>query len=410
VKKYYPILSVLFLFLSLIAGIYLVKQRQELRQRAAGEQYPAGCCSNSELGNFRDCPANQTCDIDNGACGPGGKSCNDHGTSGNQYPAGCCYNDELGNYRTCPSGQVCDIPNGACGSGGKSCNDQGGGFHKTCVGNQCVNVAGAGADQCSSHEQCLSATATPGGSLTCTVSGSTVTIHNGTNTTANVVCWEFSCDKKTSTRDQCLTNECTGSGGRLVTGADLAPGQSASCSAGEASLCSIKQVDWVPNQSGASSVIGNCYAFSRNCPDPYVCQTVPPTNTPRPSNTPTGTQPPTLTPTRTPTLTQTPSPTRTPTLTQTPSPTNTPTNTPTGTYPPTETPTNTSTPTNTNTPTNTTTPRPTSTPRPTNTPKSIAIEPTPTRIVLPNAGVDFPAKGLAIVGTIVTLLGFLILF
>lgn len=162
--------------------------------------------------------------------------------------------------------------------------------------------------------------------------------------------------------------------------------------------------------------------------------TPPPTNTPTSTITPTGTQPPTQTPTQTPTATKTPTttptgtfpptetPTRTPTLTQTPSPTSSPTNspsptntqtptvTPTGTYPPTNTPTNTSTPTNTNTPTNTTTPRPSSTPKPTNTPKPLAIEPTPTRIILPSAGIDFPAKGLAIVGTIVTLLGFLVLF
>jgi hypothetical protein len=39
----------------------------------------------------------------------------------------------------------------------------------------------------------------------------------------------------------------------------------------------------------------------------------------------------------------------------------------------------------------------------------IAQGPSPTRIVLPEAGVDFPAKTLSIVGIIVTLLGFLIL-
>jgi hypothetical protein len=35
--------------------------------------------------------------------------------------------------------------------------------------------------------------------------------------------------------------------------------------------------------------------------------------------------------------------------------------------------------------------------------------PTPTRITLPNAGVDFPVKALGLVGVIITLLGFLIL-
>ncbi|MBU1088608.1 hypothetical protein KKA02_01885, partial [Patescibacteria group bacterium] len=70
---------------------------------------------------------------------------------------------------------------------------------------------------------------------------------------------------------------------------------------------------------------------------------------------------------------------------------NTPTNTPTGTPQPTSTPTN--------TPTNT----------PTDTPVYIAQGPSPTRIVLPDAGVDFPTKGLMIFGSIVSLLGLLIL-
>jgi hypothetical protein len=51
--------------------------------------------------------------------------------------------------------------------------------------------------------------------------------------------------------------------------------------------------------------------------------------------------------------------------------------------------------------------KPTSTPRPTKTP--VIEEPTPTRISLPQAGFDFPAKAIGIVGVIITLFGFLIL-
>jgi hypothetical protein len=71
------------------------------------------------------------------------------------------------------------------------------------------------------------------------------------------------------------------------------------------------------------------------------------------------------------------------------------------------------TPIPTNTPVNT--PVPTqaiaqNTPAPaTNTPVYIAQAPSPTIVELPQAGVDFPVQILAIVGTIITLFGFLIL-
>jgi len=96
-------------------------------------------------------------------------------------------------------------------------------------------------------------------------------------------------------------------------------------------------------------------------------------------------------------------------------PTPTPTHTPVPTVPgqPTHTPTPTPTPTDTPVPTPTPTNvpgQPTNTPAPTNTPVHVAeIQPSPTRITLPDAGVDFPVKALTIVGSIVTLLGFLIL-
>lgn len=70
-------------------------------------------------------------------------------TSASGCLPGCC-GGECGG---CPDGQNCDIPNGACSSG-MSCNPSSGGFHKACVGDQCVNVAGAGGDECSSHDQC----------------------------------------------------------------------------------------------------------------------------------------------------------------------------------------------------------------------------------------------------------------
>jgi len=115
-KLILPIFAVFLVLISIPLALYLVRQRQNLREKAASETYPEGCC----------------------------------------------YNTELGNYRDCPEGQACDIPNGSCGLGGKSCNPQGSGSHKGCVGGQCVYVPGKGSDQCTSSDQCrLQATPTP---------------------------------------------------------------------------------------------------------------------------------------------------------------------------------------------------------------------------------------------------------
>ena len=90
-------------------------------------------------------------------------------------------------------------------------------------------------------------------------------------------------------------------------------------------------------------------------------------------------QAPTLTPTATPTITLTP--TAVPTATNTPRPTST------SAPVPTEQLTSTPRPTSTVQPTNT--PRPTSTPRPT----TVAVEPEPTEIELPKAGLKIPTIG-----------------
>ncbi len=150
-------------------------------------------------------------------------------------------------------------------------------------------------------------------------------------------------------------------------------------------------------------------------PTPTATRTPTATKTP----TPTATRTPTATKTPTPTITNTPPPgaTMTPTATKTPTPTRTPTPTasltPTATGTPPPGATMTPTPIPTNTPVNT--PVPTqaivqNTPIPaTNTPVYIAQAPSPTIVELPQAGVDFPVQILAIVGTIITLFGFLIL-
>ena len=135
-----------------------------------------------------------------------------------------------------------------------------------------------------------------------------------------------------------------------------------------------------------------------------------PTHTPTPTPTPTNTPVPGQ-PTNTPTPTPTPTNTPTPTATLVPGQ---PTNTPNPTYTPypTSTPYPTATsrpqPSSTLQPTNT--PNPTYTPYPTSTPVQLAEGLSPTRIILPVVGFDLPSKALAIIGGIITLFGFLLIF
>jgi hypothetical protein len=114
---------------------------------------------------------------------------------------------------------------------------------------------------------------------------------------------------------------------------------------------------------------------------------------------------PTPTPTCTPNPTSTPTNSPAPTNTPVPTNTSTPTQTPTGTLTPTKIPTSTSTPTGTPNPSST----PTTTLSPTSTSRPSAPTATPTVIVLPQSGIEFPTQGLTIIGIIVTLIGFLVL-
>jgi hypothetical protein len=137
-----------------------------------------------------------------------------------------------------------------------------------------------------------------------------------------------------------------------------------------------------------------------NCQSPSQ-----PTQKPASTATPAPTKKPTSTPTPTSTLTPSPTGTPKPTATRTPNqptPTNTPIpiNSPTASPQPTQTPTLTPTPT------------PTSVPNSTPTPVIVFRPPSyvsPIPPVLPQAGINLPVKALTIFGTIVTLLGFLVL-
>jgi hypothetical protein len=218
--------------------------------------------------------------------------------------------------------------------------------------------------------------------------------------------WKYKCPGKKDLSGGCQENE------------QVVPaGSSSVCF--DSNYCGVQQID--------SDVWSDCFI---SVVDTAGCDTKPTT----PPNTPTNTPTPTVKPTNTPTPTVTPRATSTPKLTATPTPTNTPTPTPG----PTSTPGPSSTPTpappnscggtcgsNTNCGSdlfchdgycrNASCPdqtncicqqSPTSTPVPT---EYIAEGPSPTRIILPQSGVEFPSQMLTIFGGIVTLLGFLIL-
>ena len=193
--------------------------------------------------------------------------------------------------------------------------------------------------------------------------------------------WKYTCPGRTDLAGGCQQNEQV-----------IPAGSSSVCF--ENNFCGSQQIDSDDWESCFISVVdSNCTA-----PTQPVTQSNP-------------TSVPTLTPTKKPSSTPTPTLTPTKIPTSSPVPTNTPV--PTSTPIPSSTPTPTSGPTLTPGPSSTPTPGPSSTPvPPTNTPiptSVIAEGPSPTRIILPESGVEFPSQMLTIFGGIITLLGFLIL-
>lgn len=126
-QKIIIIAAIVFLSLGAIAGAsFLLQERQDIRKGATFT------CPPGDSGQpGQECSNENKCDIAGG--------CN---------PACCASNND------CPSGQTCDIPNDYCRKR-MSCNDSGTEeHHKECRDSQCVEVAGPGSDQCSSHSDC----------------------------------------------------------------------------------------------------------------------------------------------------------------------------------------------------------------------------------------------------------------
>lgn len=270
--------------------------------------------------------------------------------------------------------------NSICSSGQKLCqkNRQGNNTGFLC---KCLTSLDPNDWQCTTQD--LSACPTSSGSTDptsgtydgCKVNGVVVGTINGRCITAVSgkslpQMWKYNCPGRTDLAGGCQQNEQV-----------IPAGSSSVCF--ENNFCGSQQIDSDIWQDCFMSVVDKCSTPTQPLSQVHPTNTPIPTSTPRPSITPTITPRPTLT------LTPTPSPTSTPTLTPTPSSTPTPG------------------------PSSTPTPGPTSTPvPPTNTPlptKYIAEGPSPTRIILPESGVEFPSQMLTIFGGIITLLGFLIL-
>ena len=365
--KKYGILSILFLILSLAGGLYLVKLNQDNRNRAAGLCVSNGNCCTSEQANSCSDKAQPIC-------------------AGSDTLGQYCYTSKCWIESKCSTG-VCrnaqceepigPTPTGACtqladacvpgspnycqatGTGGNSNT----GYMCSCV------PAGGGTDcsvwRCQNYEpeNCpVAQNPTPISGNPClngfekSVSGC---ITNKSSTTKKVN--RYTCPNMTwpEAGGGCQENP------ESIT---LKSGQSA-CLGSD--YCGVRQIDAV----GGGDL---CFVSA-----PRVCIT--PTTVTKKS-TPT----PTKAPTSTPRITNTPTPTGF--LTSTPIPTSTPTGFLTSTPPPTSTPTSPSSPTNTPVPTDV-----------------LAQGPSPTRIILPESGIEFPSQILTIVGSIITLLGFLIL-
>ncbi len=356
-NKYYPILSLIFFLLSIVGGLVLVRQREILQNKANSpctDGYVActgsGGCSGLKYVNSQCQETACSCSSTSGG-NKGGTTCNKSSCGACQIPDGATSYDRNSN--------TCYICRGNMSGNGTF--EVGGGCGPNSTGSYQTN-----------------------GSTGAIIS---TPVPSKTSTSSSPI------PNPAAAGWQCQVCDC--STGGWVNGQCTRCGGMVPCSSVSAVSCG--QIDACPpgqpsSQCGAAAEnrqIGN------NCSGTTQTQTsLLPTKIPA-----------TATPTKIAISTATPTPTRIPSLTSTPTLTPSPTTTPAPTSTPTPTPTTAPALTPTNIPTTT----PTLTSQPTATLQPLAQGPSPTRIILPNAGVDFPLKGLTVAGAIVTLLGLLVL-
>lgn len=402
-NKYYAIFGVLFLLLSLGGAIYLSFQNADTQKNATnkicadiGDPKARQACADANGGDM-NAPiegANEILNLSRAACGPG--------------------DGKLGYW--------CDACGGFCTSGKSLTCDQAGikkcgeypvhGSTVTGVGSDCAPPAGGQSCNCSGTNvcfintgQCIHSTGNGISDGLCAVWGligspkTTAELNDKTLTTNNAI---YFCKDKFLVENN---NSCN----------TPAPANfNINC------YCGTIQID---RGNGFTTESMSCKCDTPEKP------TRTPTPTRIPTNTPTGTRTPTRTPTPTFII-----------ITDTPVPT------PTGTFYPTNTPIPTDTPVPTSTPvpaylgcgytpcdnagkqctsglvciTANNSAQYCSLPQYTTTCATnpgytgcctapVAQGPSPTRIILPISGVEFPSQALTIIGSIATLLGFLIL-
>ncbi len=411
IAKYlsYKSLTVLFLISSLIGSVYLVKLEQDNRGKAVG---PGECaCKNASTG----ATTSGTCKPDGGCICPAGTN---PGTNK------CAVGGGGGGQTQCTDQQVKDAGLGGslparCSSlGAKACQKDSSNKN-TGYQCECIDLSPGACSFYANSCTKLNLEACPQSS-----GGAT----SGNYENSNII----SCGGVS-----CRADECHCQGGESCVTQVCEPAIRASClnqnrawcKQGAGTTCCVEGYKCGSNNTGC--VLVDLITATPTKKPPTSTPTIP-KSTITPTQTPTGT----LVPTNTPTITITP--------TQTPTGTLVPTNTPTITLTPTQTPTGTLVPTNTPTPTTVVlgcgyTPcddndRPCSSGltcisadngnrycsqpsyvdackiNPGYTSCCTAPQgPSPTRIILPNAGFEFPAQALTVVGVIVTLFGFLIL-
>ena len=394
-KTAYLLIGLLLLLVSIPAGVFLVKQRQEIRKEAAeGEfcTYGQTCIvdghsgTQSCTGTIQDgsCKYDPSVDPNCSPCG----YCGDGECGGGEGPDNCPQDCEAppeqaccSGTRDCPGGQQCirtldpdcstcqlqpgDYP-GWC-AGPEDCA-----HWEVCENNSCRSEAGCVYDSdCAEGAKCISGTCAGVGDVDCFADQTGVSIVNNSDKsiTGNVDWFSRWCDHENNPSCTCKGSP------SIENNQTIGPGETWSRNIlgnGPPTQCAYQSDITFTGDSSCHSANANCEEGCDSTPTP-----TPPTSTPTktPTPTPTGT------------LTPTPTPTKTPTPTPTGTPTPTPTSTPTGTLTPTPTPTS--------GPTSTPVPGPTSTPTP--------------EVQLPEAGFALPTFQGIVTGLLLLIMGALLI-
>lgn len=368
-KTAFLLLGLLLLLVSIPLGVYYLRERIELRKKAAeGElcTYGEHCIvdgkqgTRSCTGTIQDgiCKYNPNIDPNCSACGYCGDGICGGGEGADNCPQDCAVPPEekvcCSGTRDCPADQQCirtEDPNcSTCqpipaGEQGLCRSNNDCAHWEVCENGTCRSTAGCVYDSdCAEGAKCINGTCAGVGELDCYASETGVrVVNNSDRSITGTVDW-FSrwCDHEGGANCACQGS------GTTESNQTIQPGETWSRSIlgnGPPTQCAFQSDITFTGDASCHASDADCVEGCDVTPTPTPTGTLTPTPTPTTTPTPTGTTTPTPTGTVTPTPTGTLTPTPTPTSTPTPSPTGTPTPTPTGTLTPTPTPGPTATPT-----------------------------------------------------------------